>query len=352
MTPKSIFSEEAMAMKEKSIFKQEETKMSVKATLRVGRAMAAACCALACISNAAFAQEKFPTRPVEVIVPWGPGGGSDTTGRMVARFLESELKASFPVVNVPGASGVTGVQKLLLAPADGYSMAVSGDYYALVGAPNAKWTLDDFIPVAMAINQSGAIFVAENSRFKTWADVEKEARAKPNTIKIVMAGYGIIDEIHVNILATKGMKLVVVPFPKPSERYVSILGDHAELMYEQAGDVKSYLVNKQMRPLLSFTEKRFPAYPDVPTAREMGYDAVTPQVRWVFMKAGTDPQRVKTISDALTKMSKTPEYRTYLENEIAAPDSYVAASEARQYLRKMLDGVRKEAAIAGIKTKQ
>ncbi len=326
--------------------------MNRNMTSGTGRAMAAACLALACVSSAVFAQEKYPARPVEVIVPWGPGGGSDVTGRMVAKYLESELKTSFPVVNVPGASGVTGVQKMLLNPADGYSMAVSGDYFALIGAPGAKWTLDDFIPLAIIINQPGAIFVAQQSRFKTWADVEKEARAKPDTIKLIMAGYGIIDEIHVNIIGTKGIKLVVVPFAKPSERYVSILGGHSELMYEQAGDLKSYLANKQMRALLSFTEKRFPAYPDVPTTRELGYDAFTPQVRWAFMKAGTDPQRVKVIADALVKMSKTPEYKAYLENEIAAPDSFVPASEARQYLQKMLDGVRKEAASAGMKTKQ
>ncbi len=352
MRPKTIFSEEAMKMKRKTIFNQEETKMSLKTILRVGRAMAAACCALACVSGVAFAQEKYPARPVEVIVPWGPGGGSDQTARKIASFLESELKATFPVVNVPGASGVTGAQKLLLNPADGYSLGVSGDYYVVIGSPTAKWKLDDFVPVAIAINQSGAIFVAENSRFKTWADVEKEARAKPDTIKLLIAGYGIIDEIHANILAAKGIKLVVVPFANPSERYVSILGGHSELMYEQAGDVKSYLKNKQMRALLSFTEKRFPAFPDIPTARELGYDILTPQVRWVYMKAGTDAQRVKTISDALTKMSMTPEYQAYLKDEFAAPDSYVPASEARQYLQKMLDSVRKEAASAGMKTKQ
>ncbi len=326
--------------------------MKPKSMLSAGRALAAACYVLACVSSAAFAQEKYPARPVEVIVPWGVGGGSDVTARMVARFLESELKATFPVVNVPGASGVTGVQKMLLNPADGYSMVVSGDYYALLGSPTAKYKLDDLAPLAMVINQPGAIFVAENSRFKTWADVEKEARAKPDTLKLLIAGFGIIDEIHANILAAKGIKLVVVPSAKPSERYVSILGGHSELMYEQAGDVKSYLQNKQMRPLLSFTEKRFPAFPDVPTARELGYDIVTPQVRWAFMKAGTDPQRVKTISDALIKMSRTPEYQAYLKDEMAALDSFVPASEARQYLQKMLESVRREEASAGIKGKQ
>jgi tripartite-type tricarboxylate transporter receptor subunit TctC len=316
------------------------------------RALALACSVLACIPSTSLAQEKYPSRPVEVLVPWGPGGGSDQTARMLAKHLEAELKSSFPVVNVPGASGVTGTQKLLLNPADGYSLAVSGDYYVIIGSPTAKWKLDDFVPVAIAINQSGAIFVAENSRFKSWADVEKEARAKPNTIKLLIAGYGIIDEIHANYLATKGIKLVVVPFANPSERYVSILGGHSELLYEQAGDVKTYLQNKQMRPLLSFTDARFHAYPDVPTSKELGYDVVTPQVRWVYMKAGTDPQRVKVISDALTKMSRTPEYQAYLKEEFAAPNSFVPASEARQYLQKMLDGVRKEAASAGLKTKQ
>ena len=326
--------------------------MRPKTIWQVSRVIATASLTLACVSGAAFAQEKYPARPVEVIVPWGPGGGSDQTARRMASFLESELKATFPVVNAPGASGVSGVQKLLLNPADGYSIGVSGDYYLVIGAPTAKWTLDDFVPVAILINQPGAIFVAEDSRFKTWADVEKEARAKPDTIKILTAGYGIIDDIHINILRSKGIKLVEVPYPKPSERYVSILGGHSELMYEQAGDMKSYLKNKQMRVLLSFTDKRFPAFPDVPTARELGYDILTPQVRWVYMKAGTDPQKVKVISDALTKMSKTPEYKAYLEDEFAAADSYVPASEARQYLENMLKLVRKEATSAGMKTKQ
>lgn len=324
--------------------------MSSSATFRIHRALAAL--VLACLSCAAFAQDGYPSRPVEVLVPWGPGGGSDQTARMLAKFLESELKASFPVVNIPGASGVTGAQKLLLNPADGYSLGVSGDYYQLIGSPTAKWTLDDFLPIAIAINQSGAIFVAEDSRFKSWADVEKEARAKPNTIKLLIAGYGIIDEIHANYLAAKGIKLVVVPFANPSERYVSILGGHSELLYEQAGDVKSYLKNKQMRPLLSFTDERFFAYKDVPTAKELGYDVVAPQVRWVYMKAGTDPKHVKVISDALTKLSRTPEYQAYLKDEFAASNSFVPASEARQFLQGMLQVVRKEAVSAGLKAKQ
>lgn len=325
--------------------------MKIQASFGIGRGLILAGLAFACLGGSAVAEEKYPSRPVEVIVPWGAGGGSDQTARMVAKHLEAELKSSFPVVNVPGASGVTGTQKLLLHPADGYSLAVSGDYFGLIASQTAKWTLDDFVPVAVVINQISGLYAAENSRFKTWADVEKEAQAKPNTIKVLISGYGIFDDIHANVLIKKGVKLVTVPFAKPSERYVSILGGHSDLMYEQAGDIKSYLSNKQMRPLLIFAEKRMAEFPDVPTAREKGYDIVTSQVRWVYMKAGTDPQRVKVISDALTKMSNSEEYKKYLKDEIAAPDSYVPASQARQYLQNTLVGVRKEAAAAGMKTK-
>ncbi len=325
--------------------------MNTQAKFGIGRGLVLAGLAFACFTDSAVAQEKYPSRPVEVIVPWGAGGGSDQTARMLAKHLEADLKTSFPVVNVPGAAGVTGTQKLLLSPADGYALAVSGDWFGIIASQTAKWTLDDFVPVAMVINQISGLYVAENSRFKTWADVEKEAQAKPNTIKVLISGYGIIDDIHANILIKKGVKLVTVPFAKPSERYVSILGGHSDLMYEQAGDIKSYLTNKQMRPLLIFAEKRLPEFPDVPTARELGHDIVTSQVRWVYMKAGTDPQRVKVISDALTRMAASAEYQKYLKDEMAAPDSYVSATQARQFLQNTLVGVRKEAASAGMKTK-
>lgn len=296
------------------------------------------------------AQEAFPTRAVEVIVPWGPGGGSDFTARMLARFLEAELKTPFPVINAPGANGIIGIQKLLVNPADGYTMGVSGDYYAAVGSPDAKWKLDEFIPLAVLINQPGAIFVSQTSRFETWQDVEREARAKPETVTIVMAGLGIIDEVHTNYLVSKGIRLNVLPYPRPGERYTAILGGHADLLYEQAGDIKSFLESKRMRPLLSLTAERFPLFPDVPTARELGYNLTTPQVRWAYMKAGTDPQRVKIIADAIEKLSKSAEYEAYLKAEFAAPDSFVPARDARRYIQSMLETVRREAREAGLKT--
>ncbi|MFZ4756935.1 MAG: tripartite tricarboxylate transporter substrate binding protein [Burkholderiaceae bacterium] len=322
--------------------------MKIVPTLRSNRRAALVLgAALACSLQPAFAQpETYPSKPLEVIVPWGPGGGSDITGRMVSKYLEAELKVPVPVVNLPGASGTIGVQRLLSKPADGYSVVVTGDFYALIGGDAPKWKLDDFIPLGVLINQPGALFVATDSRFKSWADVEREAKAKPGSISIFMAGRGIIDEVHTDYLLSKGISLNVIPVAKPAERYTSILGGHGDLLYEQAGDVKSFIESNKIRPLLSLTEQRFPLFKDVPTSKELGYDIWTPQIRWIFMRAGTDPARVQVIADALAKMAASDEYKAYLKGEWAAPDSFVPAKDARAYIQKTLDNVSKEAAAA------
>jgi tripartite-type tricarboxylate transporter receptor subunit TctC len=319
--------------------------MKFAATLRFSWAARVALGAVlaASLPLASAQQDTYPSKPLEIIVPWGPGGGSDITGRMVSKYLESELKVPVPVANMPGASGTIGVQRLLAKPADGYSVVVTGDFYALIGGDAPKWKLDDFIPLGVLINQPGAVFVAAESRFKTWADVEREAKAKPGSISIFMAGLGIIDEVHTDYLLSKGISLNVVPVAKPAERYTSILGGHGDLLYEQAGDVKSFIESNRIRPLLSLTEQRFPLFKDVPTAKELGYNIWTPQIRWIFMRAGTDPARVQVIANALAKMAASDEYKTYLKNEWAAPDSFVPAKDARAYIQKTLDNVRKEA---------
>jgi tripartite-type tricarboxylate transporter receptor subunit TctC len=313
-----------------------------------------ACCAAALLAGAlpfaAGAQEKYPSRPIEVVVPWGPGGGSDQTARRLTQYLEPALKVSFPVLNVPGASGLTGITKIFGAPADGHTMGITGDIYAPMGAPGAKWKLADFVPLAIVISQPGAFFTAQESRFKTWADFEKEARAKPGTLKIAFVGFNSIDEIHINNLIAKGIKVTAVPFAKPGERYASVLGGHADLVYEQAGDIKQYLTGKQMRPLLSVSEKRFPIYPDIPTAREVGIDITVPQFRWVFMRGGTEPQRAQVIADAIARFAATPEYRKYLAEEWADPESFVPMSAAPKQFERTLEALRREAAAAGMKT--
>ena len=295
------------------------------------------------VTGGALAQENYPQRPVEFIVPYGAGGGADQLARMVGKLLEADLKTSFPVINVPGAVGNTGMTKLLSAPADGYSAAVLvGDTIATVVTGGARWKLPDVIPLGIMIRQNSGFFVQENSRFKTWNDVVTEAKAKPGTIKVAILGFGSVDDMTVNYLAGKGVKLVSVPYAAPGERYTSILGGHVDLLFEQAGDIHSFLDSKQVRPLLFLSEDRVEGFADVPVSKEVGLEIYLPQYRAIVVKAGTDPKQVKLLSDAIDKAAHTPEYKAYLKESLAREDSFISAAEAQKFIAGEIVTMQKE----------
>ena len=130
--------------------------------------------------------------------------------------------------------------KLLAAQPDGYSISVmTWDTYALLATnPATRWSLKDIIPVALMIKQPSSFLTATNGNLKTWADVEREAKTRP--LKVAVTGFGSPDDITVNYFVARGLKLIAVPFANPGERYTAVLGDHADLLYEQIGDVRSF----------------------------------------------------------------------------------------------------------------
>lgn len=289
---------------------------------------------------AAAAQEKYPSRPIEFIVPWGPGGGADQVARKAGKIMEEDLKISFPVVNAPGATGNTGMAKLLAAQADGYSISVmTWDTYALLATSKTRWTLKDIVPVALMIKQPSSFLSAANGKLKTWADVEREARVRP--LKVAVTGFGSPDDITVNYFAARGLKLISVPFANPGERYTAVLGGHADLLYEQLGDVRSFIDSKQIQPVIIFSDKRFSIFPDVPASKELGYDITLPQRRAVIVKAGTDAAKIKVLSDALAKVAASAEYKAYLKEQYASDDSYFAAHDAAKIMEEELEQMKR-----------
>ena len=296
--------------------------------------------ATALLTGLADAQDRYPSRPIDFIVPWGPGGGADQVARKLAQLLEPELKVSLPAINVPGATGQTGHAKLMAAPADGYSIEVmTGDTFALLAQPNAKLKLSDFIPLGVVIQQASGFFAAENGPFKTWADVEKAAKERP--LKVAVTGFDSPDDITVNYFVAKGLKLNSVPYAKPSERYTSILGGHADLLYEQAGDVRNFVDTKQIHPLILFYGSKVADFPNVPVSTSLGHNITLPQFRVILVKAGTDPAQVKLLSDALTKAAASADFKAYLKEQYADDASFVPASESIRYMQAWLEDAKK-----------
>jgi tripartite-type tricarboxylate transporter receptor subunit TctC len=284
----------------------------------------------------------YPERPIELIVPWGPGGGADQLARLVSKQLEPMLGQGIPVVNVPGGTGATGMAKLLAAPADGYSMAIYiADSHALLAGKSPRWQMSDITPVAVMMKVPSFIFVKQDSKFKNWVDFVNVAKANPSKLKVATLGFGSVDDFSLTVLDKNGIKVTQVPFSKPSERYVSILGDHADALYEQAGDVAQFLNGNQMRPILLFGEKRLDRFKDIPASYELGYKIALPQFRSIVVKAGTPPDIVQKLSDALAKVYASDEYKKFMEVQFCDPNSFEDAAHAPAFINQQLDDMKK-----------
>jgi tripartite-type tricarboxylate transporter receptor subunit TctC len=284
-----------------------------------------------------YAEDTPGSQGIEFIVPFGPGGGADQLARKTGKLLEAVLGSPATLTNIPGATGNTGIKKLLTAPADGHSVAVlTADTYALLAYLNPGWKPTDVIPLAVMVKQPSAFFVSDNSSFKNWHEFEKEARLRPNTLRVAISGLGSPDYVMLQQFAAKGVKLVPVPFANPTERYLAIFRGQADALYEQPGDVKEFIENKQMLPVLFFGAERDAAFRNIPSSRELGFGTGLPQFRAIVVRDGTEPERIKALSDALGKIAATPEYKTFLKEQMASDDSYMAGKDAVDFMQGQL----------------
>lgn len=290
--------------------------------------------------------EDYPTRPITLIVPWGPGGGSDQVGRAVAKALEPIIKVSIPVINVPGADGNNGIVKLVTGDADGYTMAVFitdtfvGNMTAKSAAP---WKLSDIVPLAMMNAQPFAYWVAKNSPYHTWEEFQKAA--KTQQMRVAGTGFGSGEELATRFIAFKGdMKLTFVPFPNPGERYAALLGNQVEIMCDPDGNVRSYAQSGQMRALSVLEDHRVAQLgSNVPTATELGYPVVLREWRTITVRAGTDPARIKFLSNALHETYKSADFQEFIKSSWSEPDSYMPGDKVlafwdaqRKFITKLM----------------
>lgn len=288
-----------------------------------------------------LAQEKPDARALELIVPFGPGGGADQLARESANLLGGLGVGSVTVNNIPGATGNTAIARLLAAPSDGNTMLVlTADTFSLLAYLNPGWKLADIVPLAIMIRQPSAFFLRQNSRFNSWADFEKEARQRPNTLRVAITGLGSPDYLALQQLFSKGIQLVPIPLANPEERYRAVLEGKADALYEQQGDVQSLIDAEQLRPVLAFGAVRLAAFKEVPTTQELGFADARNQFRAIVVKAGTDPAKIKAMSEALDKVAALPQYTSFLDKEAALKNSYVSIKGAAVFMQGELNAMK------------
>ena len=289
----------------------------------------------------AWAAEKYPDRPIDFICTWGVGGGADQMARTIGKLSEKFLGVALPVSNIPGSSGNSGMANVLAAKADGYTIATYiADTLGTIPAGTARHKIADFEWIVRTQVAQSYLFVKTDSPFKTIQDLLKYAKENPGKLKMAATGFGTVDDITVRYLASKGYKMTTIPIPQPGERYASTLGGHSEVLYEQAGDIKQYLEAKQLRPLIVFSQKRFPAFPDLPCSLELGYNITLPQFRSIVAKKGVPADRVKILAGAFQKAMETPEWKKFAQDQYLDPESYIGPDKFAAWIGSEVETLR------------
>ncbi|MGH3436818.1 MAG: tripartite tricarboxylate transporter substrate binding protein [Sciscionella sp.] len=267
---------------------------------------------------------KYPTRPVNLIVPYGAGGGSDQLARTVGPFAAKKLGVSIPVENDPGGNGAVGLAKLAGSAPDGYTIGTYiADNTASLAFGNAPWHLNQLTGVCRLMKVPSFYFTNSTSKYKTIQDVIQAAKSKPGSIRIATVGKNSVDEITTRVVEAKsGAKFTLVPFSKPAERYKSLLNGEVEVLYEQGGDVHQYINGGQFRPLVVFSKKTFGQLPKVPTSQSMGWPVYFPQYRGVMAPVGTPSNIRNTLFQAFQAWAKSDSYKKFTKQQYMTSDSF------------------------------
>jgi len=267
---------------------------------------------VAASASAAAQEKKFPARPIDMIVNFGPGGGADGLGRTVAKLAEPVLGVPIPVANVAGASGNAGLQKVLGSTPDGYTIGT------MTGLTISAWLsglgtmkVADFAVISVSQSSPSMLFAPAQSQIKSYKQLLEMAKATPGKIRVATAGYGTLDDVAIKYLATKGAPMTNVPFAKPGERYASPLGGHSELLFEEPGDVVSFLESKQYLPLVVFGPKRHPAFPNTPASGEFGHEIDLPNWRGIVASAKVPLPIITALDQAVQKALESPEWKKF-----------------------------------------
>ncbi len=265
-------------------------------TLRV--LLLAAASAMALNSTAVQAQA-YPAKPITWVVPFTPGGVTDTTSRAISRKMGEVLGQSFVVENRPGVGGSLATEQVALAAPDGYTVlyATSGTMAAnLALYKNLKYQpLRDFIPVH-GMFMSPTVLVVEASRpYKTMTELINYARANPSVINYGSAGPGTGTHLTSEMVQTKtGTKMTHVPYKGSTPALQDLLGGRLDLMYDYTVLLLPHIKAGKLRALAVMGSKRLPALPDVPTIAEAGFPGLESS-SWsgIVVPAGTPQPVVK-----------------------------------------------------------
>ena len=287
---------------------------------RSTRAAALGIALLVC-SSVALAQTTYPTRPIKLIAPFPPGGGTDIFARLIATKLNQALGWVVVVENKPGAAGSIGVEAATKAPPDGYTLvlgqtsnlAINPSLYTKLAYDPVK----DLVPVALVASTPLVLVASPKAKFKSLAEMIAAAKTKPDAISVASPGNGTVGHLTSELFtAAAGIKLLHVPYKGAAPALTDVLGGQVDVYFATAQSVAEHIRAGTLLALAVTSARRLPALPNVPTIAESGYKDFE-AISWygVLAPAGTPEPIVAKLNAEINKVLQTDDVRATAANE-------------------------------------
>jgi len=320
---------------------------------RGARAVALSIAALA-IAAPVAAQWK-PTKPVDLIVHTGPGGGSDLLARAMVTMIEKEklVPVRINVINKPGGNGAVAAAALVEKKGDANTIGLITSVWIAgpLTSSEAKVTVHDLKPIAQLMLEPAVFVVRADSPYKTLKDFIEAAKARPGTLK--QSGGSVTSRdniIRLSLQHATGAKWAFVSFQGGGERLAALLGGHVDIMVIEPQEAGEQVRAGKLRVLTQLTEKRLAGWPDVPTLKEAGYDvALTPQIRAVVAPPEQPADASMYWENTFDKLRKTESWKKYVhDNQLE--ESFADGATLKKTMVDIEKQLKDAYTQAGIKT--
>ncbi len=279
--------------------------------------------------------ESYPERPVEFIVPWSPGGGSDTLMRIIANNVKPFLGVDMPIINMPGVGGTVGLREASRRPADGYTISQIHEGLLVateVGLTDQAWS--DFEPIALMTASPQFLVVHPSENYSNMEEFVAYAKAHPGEITMGVT-LGGVPHLHAAMIEQAyGLKFAYVGYEGTGQRIRALVGGNLDAAIGDISSSKQFVDNGDLVFLAVGFSKRMEEAPDVPTFAELGTDLELNVTRGIVMPKGTPAEVRATMEAALEKLAHDPHYIEQTHNAGASVD-FRGQEAYRAYLTKL-----------------
>ncbi|MBN9511900.1 MAG: tripartite tricarboxylate transporter substrate binding protein [Alphaproteobacteria bacterium] len=294
--------------------------------------------ALLPLAFGAAAQDTFPSRPIQMIVPFPPGGVADITGRPTAHVMGKLLKQSVVVQNRPGAGGSVGAALAARSAPDGYTILMALSSISVLPVADRlqgrtpAYELDQLAPIALISADPTVLVVREDGPYKTLKDLVDAAKARPGTINYGSSGvYGTLHVAMEIFASAAGIKLFHIPYQGGGPAVAALLGGQIDALASGPSAAIGQIKAGKMRALAVWGDKRLASLPDVPSMKELGYNATFYIWSGLFAPAATPQPVMAVLRDAVRRTVADPEFKDAMA-KVETPIAYLDASEFKIFL--------------------